>query len=205
MTGLTIATPIIDLVKSLSDSKDNMTSYELVVPIKLREVIDSYKPDPAQVKRMNAKALEHAKDSDELLYKGMAWANVKLSVQVEILKELLASEMARNFSKVRSRGRPSTKPRGINTGRVTPKKSTTGAPVLHDLGDSTKKHVIEAYEQFFSISNGSANTVAILYLQKKGVDLYSDEGKRLKDNLRRRINEFHLQSNGKRQRRWRGI
>lgn len=182
-----------------------MTSYELVVPIKMREIIDNFKPDLGQVNWMYAKALEQAKDNHELLSKGMAWANVKLSVQVEILKELLASEMARNFSKFRSRGRPSTKPRGIKTRRVTPKKSTTGAPVRHDLGDSTKVHAIEAYEQFFSISNGSANTVAILYLQKKGVDLYSDEGKRLKDNLRRRINEFHLQSNGKRQRRWRGI
>ena len=181
-----------------------MTSYELVVPIKLREFIESYKPDPAQVNRMTAKAFEHAKGSDELLYKGMAWANVKLTVQVEILKELLASEMARKFSKVRSCGRPSTKIRGINTGRVTPKKATTGAPVRHELGGSTKVHAIEAYEQYFEKSKGSAKEAARLYLLEMGVNLNCNEGRRLQDNFRRRINAFHLQSNGKRQRKRHG-
>jgi hypothetical protein len=205
MTGLTTVTPNIDLVKSLSDSKHIMTSYELVVPIKLREFIDNYQPDPAQVNKINEGALERAKDSDELLNKGMAWANVKLSVQVEILKELLASEMARNFSKVRSRGRPSTKPLGIKTRRVKLKKSTTGAPVQHELGGSTKVHAIEAYEQYFEKSGGSAKEAARMYLQKMGVNLNCNEGRLLQDNFRRRINDFHLQSNGKRQRKWSGL
>lgn len=181
-----------------------MTSFELVVPINLREIVDNFKPDPAKVREMHAEALKRAKESTELLSLSLLWANAKLSVEVEILKELLATEMARNITKVRIPGRPSSKFRGIKTGRVAPKKPTTGAPVLHDLGGSTKEHTIEAYEQYFAMSEGSAKKAAILYLQKKGVDIFSDKGRALQDNLRRRINAFHLQSNGKRQRKRNG-
>lgn len=181
-----------------------MTSYELVVPIKLRELIDNFKPDPVQVKEIQTQALELAKGDTELVYRGMAWGSAKLSVQVEILKELLAIEMYKNIPNIKSRGRPSLKPRGINTSVMTLKKRTAGAPVQHNLGSSTKANAIDAYEQYFPVSSESPKKAAQSYLNDMGVDLNTEVGKRLAENMRKRINEVHLQSNGKRQRKWNG-
>lgn len=181
-----------------------MTSYELIVPIKLRELIDNFKPSSIQVDTLHANALEISEGKAELLTRGMAWANAKLLVEVEILKELLAYEISKNFPKIRRPGRPSIKPRGIKTGRFT-KKPTSGAPVQHNLGGSTKAHALDAYEKFYPKSEQSAKKTARSYLQACGVDIYSKQGQKLEENLRKRINEIHLQLTGKRQRKWNGL
>ena len=181
-----------------------MTPYELIVPIKLRELIDNFKPNSTQVDTFHADALELAGGNTELLTRGMSWANAKLMVEVEILKELLAYEISKNIPTIRRPGRPPIKLRGIETGKVT-MRATSGAPVRHNLGGSTKAHAIDAYEKFYAKSEESAKKTARMYLQECGVDIYSKQGQKLEENLRKRINETHLQLTGKRQRKWNGL
>jgi hypothetical protein len=158
-----------------------------------RALIDNYKPTSSQVEKCLSDARERAGGDTELLTRGMAWVTTKLLVQVEILKELLDREL--------DRGRTSHKPRGLDTGNARSKKRPAGAPVQHNLGGSTKAHVIAAYEQFYPQAQESASDAARMYLIGQGVDVNSREGKSLVGNFRRRINEFHLRSNGKRLRR----
>jgi hypothetical protein len=158
-----------------------------------RALVDNYKPSSKQVDKFLSDSLERAGGDTELLTRGMAWVTTKLLVEVEILKELLDRELYR--------GRTSHKPRGLDTGNARSKKRPAGAPVQHNLGGSTKAHVIAAYEQFFSQAQESASDAARMYLIEQGVDINSRKGKSLVGNFRRRINEFHLRSNGKRLRR----
>jgi hypothetical protein len=181
-----------------------MTLYELVVPTKLTELIDNYKPDQSTVSQVYTEALERAKGDFDLFAHGMTWANVKLTVQVELLKELLATEMSKNIPKVTRRGRPTAKAPGLQPVRFKKKRPTTGAPVQHSLGSSTKAHALEAYEQLYEVSGKSALVTAREYLKARSVDIHSEEGLHLVENLRKRINDAHLSMNGKRHRAWKG-
>lgn len=166
-----------------------MTSHE-------RELINNYKPTSSQVDDFLSDAIERAGGDTELLTRGMAWVTTKLLVEVEILKELLDSEL--------HRGRTSHKPRGIETGKARSKKRPAGAPVRHNLGGSTKAHAVDAYSQFFAKAEKSAIKAAHMYLQEHGVDTSSRDGQKLVANFRRRISEIHLRSDGERRRKWNG-
>jgi hypothetical protein len=161
-----------------------------------RALIDNYKPTSSQVEKCLSDARERAGGDTELLTRGMAWVTTKLLVEVEILKELLDRELYRS--------RTSHKPRGIETGNARSKKRPAGAPVRHNLGGSTKAHAVDAYSQFYAKAEESAKKAARMYLQEHGVDTNSRDGQKLVDNIRKRINEIHLRSDGKRRRKWNG-